>query len=188
MARPLVISEHALDRFAERHPEAGRLEAGQVRQVFLEELERGVPFGGQRGDDELSLLPCGVVAVIKRSDGVRVVKTVLTKELAIANMQAQGVVPQRFRRRPVRDAADSEPQVEGPVAPDPLLTATMRRPTSISMRASGRRHATPGSGSWGTTPTAPRARCTAPSSVRRGQPSWRPTGSRRSRTAGGSRG
>jgi hypothetical protein len=129
--RRLVISEHALHRFAERHPEVDDLEPGQSRQVFLEELERGVPFGGQVGDDELRLLPCGLVAAVTWTDGVGVVKTVLTKELAIANMQSQGVVPERFRpRRPLRRAADPAPPVEpepDPVEADPLLEATMRQ-------------------------------------------------------------
>jgi uncharacterized protein (TIGR02246 family) len=139
MARRIVITDHALDRFAERHPEFDELTPGKRRQVFLAELERGVPFGGQLGDDELSLLPSGLVAVIVWSDGVGFVKTVLTRSLAMANMQAQGLLPDagRRRRRPVAvdlprlggeaDPPAPAPPAPEPPAPDPLLEAQMRQ-------------------------------------------------------------
>lgn len=89
-----LISDRALDRFAERHAEISNLETSLVRQVLLAELERGFPFGGQigDGDDELYLLPCGSVAAVAWRDGVGIVKTVLTKEQAIAGMESQGAV------------------------------------------------------------------------------------------------
>lgn len=89
MARPFKLTEHALLRFAERHPEFDALEPDESRQVLHAELEHGVPFGAQFGDEELYLLPCGFVAVVAWRDGVGVVKTVLRREHAMANMQAQ---------------------------------------------------------------------------------------------------
>jgi len=92
MAQRFFITDHASHRFAERHLEFDELGSDHGRQVFLAELERGVPFGGQIGGDELYLLPCGYVAAVAWRDGVGIVKTVLTKEQAIANMQSMGAV------------------------------------------------------------------------------------------------
>lgn len=124
MARRLLITDHALDRFAERHPDFDQLEADESRQVLLSELDHGVPFGGQLGDDELYLLPCGYVAAISWRDGVGIVKTVLTRELAIANMQAQGVVLKETRQSngPLARASRVEASYT-----DPLLASRMRR-------------------------------------------------------------
>ncbi len=92
MPQRFLISDHALQRFAERHEEFDALGLNEARQVFLAELDHGVPFGGQIGGDELYLLPSGYVAAIAWRDGVGVVKTVLTKEQAIANMQSMGAI------------------------------------------------------------------------------------------------
>jgi hypothetical protein len=129
MARRLLITDHALDRFAERHPEVDELTPSESRQVLLAELERGVPFGGQLGDDELSLLPSGLVAVITWREGVGIVKTVLTKGHAMANMQSQGVLPTAFRRpnRPGANDPAEDASEPDPPATDPLLEATMRQ-------------------------------------------------------------
>jgi hypothetical protein len=56
----------------------------------MAELERSTVFGGQIGKDQLRLLPCGLVAVTRPDGDTLLVKTVLTKQLAIANMEAQG--------------------------------------------------------------------------------------------------
>lgn len=92
MAPRFKITDHALDRFAQRHFEFDRLGVEEARQVFLAELEYGIPFGGQIGTDELRLLPCGLVAAIAWYASVGVVKTILTKEIAVANMESQGAV------------------------------------------------------------------------------------------------
>jgi hypothetical protein len=120
MARPCIITDHALDRFAERHLELAGLTAGESRQALLAELERGVPFGGQFGDDELLLLPSGLVAVIRWAEGVGIVKTVLTRNQAIANMQSHGVLPTAVRRRP-RPVPISHNQEASEPDPPPLL-------------------------------------------------------------------
>jgi hypothetical protein len=91
MASRFVITDHALIRYAER-AYLGALDADGQRTVLLAELERGVPFGGQVGNDELYLLPCGAIAAIAWAGGRGFVKTVLTREHAIANMQSMGAV------------------------------------------------------------------------------------------------
>ena len=73
-----VINIHAWDRWAERGPVDGDLE---------KELEKGVLFGAQKGDGFLVRLPCNCVAGGYRSKKVYVVTTILTMEMAIANMQ-----------------------------------------------------------------------------------------------------
>ena len=89
--RRFVITDHGLNRFVER---AGLdyAESDRCRELLLAELARGVPFGGQVGNDELSLLPCGLVAALVRQDGRAFVKTVLTRQQAIANMESQGAI------------------------------------------------------------------------------------------------
>ncbi len=91
MASRFVITDHALIRFAER-ASLGALDADGQRAVLLAELERGVPYGGQIGNDALCLLPCGAVAAVAWDRGRGFVKTVLTREHAIANMQSMGAV------------------------------------------------------------------------------------------------
>ncbi len=129
MAPRLAISDHALDRFAERHPELDGLALNESRQVFLAELERGVPFGGQLGADELLLLPSGLVAVITWDEGVGIVKTVLTRDHAIASMQSQGLLPTPFRRRarPVGDLPSKEASEPDPPRVDPRVEDTLRQ-------------------------------------------------------------
>jgi len=68
MASRFVITDHGLDRFIER-AELDNPESAQYRELFLAELERGVPFGGQVGNDALYLLPCGLVAAVVWDDG-----------------------------------------------------------------------------------------------------------------------
>ena len=97
MARRFVITDHALERFVERHGRVDHLTEVESRRLLLAELERGVLFGGQVGHAALYLLPCGLVAATVQDRGVEFVKTVLTREQAIANMESQGAVL-RWRR------------------------------------------------------------------------------------------
>jgi len=113
-AMPLrfVVTDHAFDRFVER-AELDNRESAQYRELLLAELERGVPFGGQVGNDELYLLPCGLVAAIVWEDGSGFVKTVLTREQAIANMESRGAIllfarPFRHEVRATRVASRAE--------------------------------------------------------------------------------
>src|SRR4051812_16103220 len=107
--RRFVVTDHALERFAERHPELYDAEPEEARRVLLGELDTGVPYGYQLGHDELYLLTCGLVAAVSWRDGVGIVKTVLTKDHAIANMESQGAVLMREGNlpRPRRAAADA---------------------------------------------------------------------------------
>lgn len=115
MAKRFLITEHALDRFAERHAEADDLELDESRQVLLAELERAVPFGGQLGTEEFYLMPCEYVAAVAWRDGIGIVKTVLTKEQAIVNMQSRGAVlrdPSALTSSPAkRRPAESEAEI-----------------------------------------------------------------------------
>lgn len=84
-----VITRHGLERWIER-AELDHLELHRARDLLLAELSRGVLFGGQFGNQQLLLLPCGLVAAIVRDDGNAFVKTVLTRDHAIANMESRG--------------------------------------------------------------------------------------------------
>ncbi len=117
-ASRFVITDHAFSRFVERQPELDEAGSGEIRRLLLEELERGIPYGYQIGLDELYLLPSGLVAAVIWDEGVGVVKTVLTKEHAIANMESMGAVLKRTSLHRPRATAESEP--------DPLLEANMR--------------------------------------------------------------
>ena len=102
-----LISQHAIERFRERHDDAQDLDDEEVRHVLCAELDRGTPFGAQLGVDQFLLLPCGLVAVVMTSPGAMDLKTILTKSLAIANMQAQGVV---FTSPPAKQTTRSKRQ------------------------------------------------------------------------------
>ena len=97
MAKRFVPTHHALRRFAERYPDLHALNAHEQRQVLLAELERGVPYGGQAGHEALYLLPCGDVAAVVWNRGYWFVKTVLTREHAMANMQSRVRGRRHFR-------------------------------------------------------------------------------------------
>jgi hypothetical protein len=111
----LYITPHAIERFRERHGQCDEHDERQVRLLLREELERGVPYGAQRGSNVLLLLPCGLVAAVEFSNGIAVVKTILTQGQAIANMQSQGIrvrvravpsaMPAVWRRADAPDAA-----------------------------------------------------------------------------------
>jgi len=92
MVSRFVVTDHALARFVEQYSDMGTLGADAQRHVLLAELERGVAYGWQIGNDELCLLPCGAVAAVAWDRGRGLVKTVLTREHAIANMQSMGAV------------------------------------------------------------------------------------------------
>ena len=87
MDMPFVISDHALQRFAERQAGVDALTIRRRRRLLAAELKRGARFGEQLGNDELYLLPCGAVAAVKRCRHMRVVKTVITYDQAIATLR-----------------------------------------------------------------------------------------------------
>ena len=102
MGLRFALTHHALARFVESHPDLDALDADELRQVLLAELDRGVPYGGQLGHDALYWLPCGDVAAVVWVHGRGFVKTVLTLDHAIANMQSSHHSPGigRKRRKP----------------------------------------------------------------------------------------
>ena len=129
-----VITDHAVDRFAERHAGVAALKPDQYRDLLLAELESGIPFGGQIGNDELCLLPSGAVAAITWKAGRGIVKTVLTREQAIANMEAQGAI--------LRPARAARPQVR-----DPRAASTIDKPkVKAELRALAEQHLKDGVG------------------------------------------
>jgi hypothetical protein len=92
MVTRFVVTDHALDRLVERYEGTDALELDEYRQLLLHQLTRGVPFGGQMGNEQLLLLPCGLVAALVCERGIGFVKTVLTREHAMANMESRGAI------------------------------------------------------------------------------------------------
>ena len=88
MAPYFIISDHALARFAERQAGVASLKVPHRRRVLLSQLRRSVVFGEQFGNEELYLLPCGAVAAIVRTRSLRIVKTILTYDQALASMRS----------------------------------------------------------------------------------------------------
>lgn len=113
MAIHFVITDHALERFVERHGKIDPLDPNQCRRILLDELAHGVLFGGQVGNGALYLLPCGLVAAVVRNQGTEFVKTILTREHAIANMESQGAilgtVPGLYHKLRQSPAASNKP-------------------------------------------------------------------------------
>jgi hypothetical protein len=88
MSARFVITHHGLDRWIER-AELDHLSWREAHDLLIAELGRGIPFGGQYGNQQLLLLPCGLVAAIVRDAGTAFVKTVLLRDHAIASMESR---------------------------------------------------------------------------------------------------
>ena len=86
----LFITLHALKRFIERYDGIQDLKLGEYRPFLRGELERAVLFGGQFGTSTLYLLPCGLVAAVVHHGRRAFVRTVLTREQAIADRERAG--------------------------------------------------------------------------------------------------
>ena len=85
------ISRHAIERFRERDGTCEQLDDQRVGVLLWAEIERGIPLGVQLARDRFVLLPCGLVAVLTWSNRQFVAKTILTRSMAIASMEARGV-------------------------------------------------------------------------------------------------
>jgi hypothetical protein len=133
MASRFVVTDHALARFVEQYHELEGLEADAQRHVLLAELERGVAYGGQIGNDALYLLPCGAVAAVAWSRGCGFVKTVLTREHGIANMQSMGAV---LRSTPEFHAVIREGELRE-LAEEHLNAGVSRRRRNALLREQG---------------------------------------------------
>ena len=88
MATSFLITDHALTRFAERQAGVAALKVQRRRRLLVSQLQRSVVFGEQLGNEELYLLPCGAVAAIVRTPSLRIVKTILTYDQALASMRS----------------------------------------------------------------------------------------------------
>ena len=74
----LRVDDHAMERWGELH--------GHSTDDIAVSLGRAIPFGGQVGQDEMLLLDGDVAFAVKLGRAM-VVRTVLTKSMAVANMQ-----------------------------------------------------------------------------------------------------
>jgi hypothetical protein len=98
MKSRLVVSWHAIERLRERRPRYARRSNGDLYGVVYGMTQHALPWGAQLGDHELLLGDPragseGLVFVVMRDrDGDRIVKTVLTEDQAMANMQATGLL------------------------------------------------------------------------------------------------
>ena len=117
----MEISTHALERFNERFP----------TQNLDQELKNAVPFAGQRHNEEFRLAPCGCVFVVanKTEQKGKVLKTVLTKNQAIANLQT--FFPQ-IANFDFSYLIPTIPYVQDSVQPKPDPTPSNRSPAEIS--------------------------------------------------------
>lgn len=116
----MEISIHAQNRFYERFPECD----------FTQELKNSVLFAGQKYNDEFHLAPCGCVFVIGNKTEIKgkVLKTVLTKEQAIANLQkAFGHLRNVDFSYLINPCVQPEP-----IPPKPEPTPSPRSPAEIS--------------------------------------------------------
>lgn len=101
MKTKLVVSWHAIERLRERRPRYAGRSNGDLYGVVYGMTQHAMPWGAQLGDQELLLgdRQAGseglVFVVLNDRDGRRVVKTVLTEEQAMANMQATGLLRRR---------------------------------------------------------------------------------------------
>jgi hypothetical protein len=85
------LSRHAIERFRERDATCHQLNDQRVAALLWAEVDRGIPLGSMLDTTRFVLLPCGLVAVLTRSNRQFVVKTILTRAMAIGTLQARGV-------------------------------------------------------------------------------------------------
>lgn len=107
MSSRFVITHHAVERFLERYDGTDYPSLDQARRLLLAELERGVPFGAQVGNGALYLLPCGLVAAAVLYHGRCFVKTILTREQAIASMESHVATLRRVADLPCQERDDA---------------------------------------------------------------------------------
>lgn len=138
----IKITDHARERYAERFPDCGTIEwqLGQAR-----------PWGAQFGYDSFLLSPDGVVFAMTNGRDGPVIKTVLTKEQATANMEMVGlgrdgstmrraeraaVKAAKAKRKPPRPrlAGDPLPKSLSPPKVVPTLSEQERRRAGITAR------------------------------------------------------
>lgn len=81
------VSWHAVERYLDRFDSG--LSDRQARGVIAKAFRQAVPFGGQRGRD---LLMIHEDLVMVYDAKCRVIKTILTTDQAMANMQAAKIL------------------------------------------------------------------------------------------------
>lgn len=85
------LSRHAIERFRERDGTCQNLDDQRVAALLWAEIDRSILLGVEDRKDQFVLLPCGLVAVLTWSSYQFVVKTILTRSMAIATLKAKGV-------------------------------------------------------------------------------------------------
>lgn len=111
MATRFVITDHALDRFVERHSGIDQRTRGQLLRLLLTQLAQGVRVANGSGKRVLYLLPCGLVGVVLWQGCTGTVKTVLTQQM-VANMESRGRVIRAMRVRHPNDALNPAQEAE----------------------------------------------------------------------------
>lgn len=99
---PVHVTRHALDRWEER---------GRQGELLADWLKVAVPFGGQRGTDRFLAHEDCVFVIRSEEGGGRIVATVLTRDMAMAGMQA--FTPQCCRRPSAAQPAPPRPFFAG---------------------------------------------------------------------------
>ena len=96
------IDEHPITQLMDRAPQFASDHWRHLRYLLVQATLQGIPWGGQYGNEEMRLIEIphatepfnGAVPIVKASKTLWIVKTVLTYDQAMANMQ--------MFRRPVR--------------------------------------------------------------------------------------
>jgi hypothetical protein len=91
----LFVNAHALQRARERCRSLARSTDQEVYKQIEEWLRRGVELGGQFGGRRIWLCDGLAVVVWHKPDGTREARSVLTREQALANVEAFGGRPSR---------------------------------------------------------------------------------------------
>lgn len=84
----IQVRAHAMQRARERCPEVRDASDQELYEAIKRWIQNGLPLGGQTGNQSAWLHGQIVVIVTHKECGIREVRTILTREQALANLQS----------------------------------------------------------------------------------------------------
>lgn len=94
----VLINAHAIARLRERHDEAAAWTDERIYREVVRWIGEGIELGGQYGERKVVLHGTIAIVILHKRNGQREVRSILTREQALANVEAFVVKPVRKGR------------------------------------------------------------------------------------------